>query len=510
MGLPVSPMRPAARPKIWWVVLMAATLLMGIGLRFDQLGQRSLWADELFTAGIALFHDLTPAEGKPWFERKQVLHITDGDSFLTAKAAEQSPPLNDLLEKATLTAFGPHEWAARLPAVLSATFLLCWAGTVAWRAPDPWSRRVLTWNLLLLSLYPVLVYYAKDGRAYSLGASLVGAALLLWWQRWRDGLLHWKPLAHTEILLWALACYSHYNAAVVAVLIGLLEIWASRRMASRTGRQRTISLGLLFAPWIFLNIHTVLFTTKGGVAWQTIGWQQRAMMAADHMSMAVHWPWLIMVAGGWALVNLVRKWQGKDAPAACPPVSPYWLLPMLAACYLVIAALIVAKAGMAHPRYYIFAGPLLALWMAMVLAQIKQPKRQALALALVVALAAPKLWELRTNKNEDFRSMTHQAIAGAPGDTPFLYPWRPNQHLYRVYLEWMLEQDPRSRMHGLSTPAEFDSTCKKLSGHDRLAVMGHDSGHRLIDGFYAHCGRHWPIRKTWQFDNTFTEHWSRP
>lgn len=491
-------------------MLLVVTLVVGIWLRFDQLGMRSLWADELFTAGIAQYHELAPAEGKPWFERKQVLHISDGDSFLTAKAAEQSPPLNDLLEKATLTAFGPYEWAARLPAVLSATLLLCWATALAWRTTDPWSRRVMSWNLLLLSLYPVLVYYAKDGRAYSLGASLIGAAILLWWQRWRDGLLHWKPQGGTEILLWALACYSHYNAAVVAVLIGLLEIWASRRRGSLTGMQRTIWLGLLFVPWVVLNIHTVLFTTKGGVAWQTIGWQERALLAADHMTMAIQLPWLLVVGGGLTLMLIMRKWQAKSAPMQLPIGSPYWLLPILAACFLGIAALIVAKAGMAHPRYYIFACPLLALWMAMVLAHLKQWSVQVIVVALIASLAAPKLWELRTSKNEDFRSMTRQAIAGAPENTPFLYPWRPNLHMYRVYLEWMLGQDPRPRMNGLSTPDEFESTCARLSNHARLAVMGHDSGHRLIDGFYEYCGHHWPVREKWQFDNTFAEHWSRP
>lgn len=492
----------------WWLLALVLTTLVGIALRVDQIGQRSLWADELFTVGIAQFHPLAPAPGNLWFERKQVLHITDGDSFLTAKAAEQSPPLNDLLEKATLNALGTSEWAARLPAAVSACLLLLWAAALAWRERDPWNRRVLTWNLLLLSLYPVLIYYAKDGRAYSLGASFIGAAALLWWQRWRDGLPSWIPLGKLEIALWTAACYSHYNAAVVVVLIGLIELWASWQRRSKPGIQRTLTLGLLFLPWVVLNIHTILFTTKGGVAWGNLGWQQRVSLSVEHILMAVQWPWVVAAMG----IVVAWRWLAPNRRSANAVVTrtPFFLLPLVSGVFLVIAALIVAKAGMAHPRYYIFACPLLALWMAMVLAQIKNTPGQVIAATLVVALSASTIWTLRDNKNEDFRSMTRVAVDGAPGDTPFLYPWRPNLNMYRVYLELMLGTDPRPRMHSVSTSGDYQKTCETLAHHERLAVVGHDSGHAVIDGFYLHCGHHWPTRKKWQFDNTFTEHWVRP
>src|SRR5659263_679946 len=164
----------------WFGVLLGLLVAVGVGLRFHDLEERSLWADELFTISIAQYHPLVPEAGQPWFRRTQLRQSGDGDTFLTAKAAHQSPPLNELLEKATVNWLGATELAARLPAALAACALLLWFAGFAWRHPDPYVRRVLRWSLLLLVLYPALVMYAKEGRAYSVGVSLVGMACLLY------------------------------------------------------------------------------------------------------------------------------------------------------------------------------------------------------------------------------------------------------------------------------------------------------------------------------------------
>ena len=108
----------------WFGVWLGLLVALGVGLRFHDLDQRSLWGDELGTLAIAQFYPLLPEEGRPLYRRIQVMQTGDGDTFLTAKAAEQSPPLNDLLEKATVNWLGATEVAARLPAALAACVLL--------------------------------------------------------------------------------------------------------------------------------------------------------------------------------------------------------------------------------------------------------------------------------------------------------------------------------------------------------------------------------------------------
>jgi len=115
-----SPFRSAVVGRWLMGALVTSLLFLGIGLRVHQLDQRSLWVDELFTLAIAQYHPFLPEEGHPFFRRVQVKDIADGDTFLTAKAAEQSPPLYDLLEKATVNRLKSIESTARLPASVAA------------------------------------------------------------------------------------------------------------------------------------------------------------------------------------------------------------------------------------------------------------------------------------------------------------------------------------------------------------------------------------------------------
>ncbi len=109
----------------WLAGLLGVLVAFGVGLRLHHLDEKSLWADELFTLAIAKYYPFLPEEGQPLYRRISVLQIGDGDTYLTAKAAEQSPPLNDLLEKITVTWLGTTEFAARLPAVVARAFCCC-------------------------------------------------------------------------------------------------------------------------------------------------------------------------------------------------------------------------------------------------------------------------------------------------------------------------------------------------------------------------------------------------
>ncbi|MGL4566649.1 MAG: hypothetical protein ACRCVD_15245, partial [Halioglobus sp.] len=134
----------------YFASLLGLLLVVGTGLRFHHLDEKSLWSDELFTVAMAKYYPFLPEEGQPLYRRISVVEIGDGDTFLTAKSADQSPPLNDLLEKVTVSWLGTTEFAARLPAALAACALLLWYTGFAWRHPDPAVRRVLLWSLLFL------------------------------------------------------------------------------------------------------------------------------------------------------------------------------------------------------------------------------------------------------------------------------------------------------------------------------------------------------------------------
>ncbi len=493
----------------WLGLALAVLVACGVGLRFHELEKRSLWSDELFTLAIARYYPLLPAGGQPLYQRTDVHHIGDGDTFLTAKAAEQSPPLNDLLEKATVNWLGATELAARLPAALAACALLLWFAAFAWRHPDAPVRRVLRWSLLLLVFYPALVMYAQEGRAYSVGVSTAGMAALLWLLRWRDGWRNWQAPYWTEIVLFALACYSHYTAAALVMLLLSADAVMAHRRRSSKAWLRLGALGLVFLAWLALNLHTILFTSRGGVAWASASAWERVLMTLNDAPAVIHLPWLGLALLVLAALLLLRWRQGL---AVWPDQLAVRLgvLAGLALAYVALAGLIAAKAGMAHPRFYIFIVPLVAVMVALVLAELRPAAAVAGALLLVLALAQPAARLTASNGQDDFRAMSVAAVRGATKETLFLYPWPANRNIYRIYLERFLGRDLRSRMVGATLPKDAVQTCQQLGQAQHVVALGHDTGKEVIDAVYAACGVQWPRRSHEQFFNTFAEHWQAP
>lgn len=489
-----------------WLSILLPLLLIGVGLRVHNLDEKSLWADELFTLALAHYNPMLPEQGQPLYRRTDVRQIGDSDTFLTAKAAEQSPPLNDLLEKATVNWLGATELAARLPAALSACALLIWFAGFAWRHPDPYVRRVLRWSLLVLAFYPALIEYAKDGRPYSVGVSAMGMAGLLWMLRWRDGWRAWQPPGWTEVGLFALACYSHYNAAMLVMLLLSGDVVMAIKVKSRQAFARLLVLSLIFSIWLALSAHTIFFTYNGGVAWGHATAWQHTLMTLNYAPRVMHPFWLALASVVLLAVILVRLrqhqplWNAKGA-------LRLWVLAGLTLLYVVFAGLIAAKVSMAHPRYYIFILPFVAVMMGLILAELRQHWLIMGSALVLVALTAPSLRPDPLIENEDFRAMTLYGVHASDGDTIFLYPWLPNRNMYRVYLERFLGKDPLSRMVGVSSLQDAVSVCAQLKDSTNVVAMGHASGKDRIDEIYAACGARWPQRSHVQFEETFAEHW---
>lgn len=489
----------------WFSLALGLLLVLGSAMRFHNLGKRSLWTDELFTMAVAMYHPLVPSEGQPWYRPTSVLQIADDDTFLTVKAGEQSPPLHDLLVKASVHTLGPTEFAVRLPGALASCVLLAWIAWLAWRARDSWVRRVLGWSLLFLALYPSLVVYAKDGRAYSLGASLAGMAGVLWLLRWRHGWRQWESPGWGEILLFTLACYTHYNTAALVALLLLADAVMATATGSGKAWGRLLTLGMVFLTWVAINARTIVFTASGGIAWrERKGWDF-VVSALHDAPNAMHPGWLVL---GLALALVVpRLWRQKRATLP-PRAIACCVLAGIVVAYVVIAGWIAFKAGMAHPRYFLFCVPLVAVVLGMVLAELRGRWLVTGGVLMVVLLSkAPPLPGTSLTAREEFREMTQFAVEGVERDSLFVYPWLPNRDLYRVYLDRLLGEDSRARMVATSSPEDRWRVCERLAGLRHVVVFGHVSGRMRIDEVYAACGTRWPYRDRRQFHMTFAEHW---
>ena len=488
---------------------MILLLLWGVVLRLNNLDQKSLWSDELFTLGMAKYQPLLPKEGQPLYRQIQVHDVSDRDTFLTAKASEQSPPLNDLLEKVTLNLPINLELAARLPAALSSCLLLFWFAAFAWRHPDTQVRRVLRWALVLLALHPSLVLYAREGRAYSLGVSLAGMASLLWLLRWRNGWRAWQPPGWVEIALFTLACYSHYNAALLMALLLSADAVMATKTKSGKAWFRLLTLGFAFSIWLTLNSHAILFTAQGGVAWSHQSMGERMPDAPQDVITALHIPWLVFGLGLSACLLLYSRQQSALRWFGETGVR-FWSLSGIAICYWVLAAMMVSKAGMGHPRYYIFVIPLLAVMMGLALAKVRQRWLAVCSFTSLVLLSSPTERFIESLGHNDFRMMSWTAARGADERTQFLFPLESNRNFYRVYLERFMAQDPLERMTGITRIEQIPQVCEKLKAYNHVVVVSHGSGRGLIETIYNTCGHQWPMREQHEFFQAFAEHWRAP
>lgn len=495
--------------KKWLAALLMLALVVGAALRLSQLDRKSLWADELFTLSMAGDHPLWPEPGMRWYERKQVMEIDDLDSFLTAKAAEQSPPLNDLLEKIAIQWLGMTEIAARLPAAIASCALLLWFAWFAWRHPEAPVRRVLTWTLILLALYPALQVYAQEGRAYSLGTSLLGMGGLLWMLRWRYGFAHWRAPGWGEITLLTLACYTHYNAALMVALLLTPDAWAATRLRSGVAWRRLLTLGAAFGVWLVLNAHAILFTAEGKAAWITNSQSERVWHTLQDWSYILHGFWLILAMLVAIGLSVARRSGRAASPIAWSDSAMVWLT-LLIVVFLLLASVVVSHAGMGHPRFYIFAIPWVAVASGMVFAQVQSRWGMALLLAVILTLSWPLLRDGRRAPKDDFRAIAHEAARLAQPDTVFLFPTAPNRYMYRIYLERTLKRDPRAHMVAVSSAEDATAVCAQLSATRHVAVQGHLWGRALTDAVYGQCGHRWPKREQKSFHNTYAEQWEQP
>jgi hypothetical protein len=329
---------------------------------------------------------------------------------------------------------------------------------------------------------------------------------LLWVIRWRQGWRQWSAPGWGEIALFTLASYTHYNAALLVVLLLGCDAAMASRNRSWVAWKRLLVVGAFFGSWLIANAHTILFTAGGGVAWGQHSVTWFVLQTVVDASAALHGPWLLLgflLSGSFFCFQLLRR-SKNTLPVETPAML---FLCSLIVVYLVFAATVAAKAGMANPRYYLFIVPAFAVAMGMLFAGLSNKLAVACAVISVAFLSAPAMRSPFLYPYEEFRGMTEAAVSGTNKDTVFLYPWAPNRDMYRFYLDRMRGGDSRASMIGISLAGEVPQVCEKLKHAKNVAVVSHDSGHSRINEVYAACGSNWPLRESKSFHNAFSEHW---
>jgi len=206
MALPSPQEERRERLERYWT---AGLFALAIALRLLLLGDEDLWYDEAVSVDQA---------GQPTF-----------GGVLAATAADNYPPLHNLLMHVWMGLFGASPVSVRLPSVFFSLIALWLANRILRRLFGARPALIAT---ALLAVGPTQIQYAQEMRMYAL------FLFLTLWSTWC--LVRWLEAPTTRRLVGygvvsAFLCYSHLYAGFF--LIGqnatvLILWWRARRQAS--------------------------------------------------------------------------------------------------------------------------------------------------------------------------------------------------------------------------------------------------------------------------------------
>lgn len=397
LPMTIAPASRAGLPARFALLLLL--LLAGFALRLEQLPRESLWRDEVDSIRFAQ---------APW---ETVL-----GNF--GRPGENGP-LYHLMLRGWLAGAGVSDLALRAFSVLAGVLLLAVLYRLARRLLGPRPALVA---LLLLVVSPVLIWYAGEGKMYSLQPLLIASALLaLSARRW---------LAFAGLM--AAATFVHVLSPLalpVAFVWGLVL----RRSGARVPVRAAVLAGLAILP---------VAVPLLGVWWRgaNLGHPPVGLAAMFSRSLAlwafgpaqpelVGLPWAGLLVVGAGLLGLAAFGATAAGPRTAA-VLVAWLLAPLAG-----LAVVSARVPLYEPRYLAWCAPALSLLVAAGLNALRPRALRGAALIAVLGLAALGVLAQRM---EPIRPDNRAAAAwlgarAAPADAAvFVIPY--GRHPFEHYL----------------------------------------------------------------------------
>ncbi|MDR2154760.1 MAG: hypothetical protein LBE78_07005 [Burkholderiaceae bacterium] len=509
--------------------LIALLLALGIGLRCTGLQDQGLWTDELFSADLIVSRPLLPSAGVPWLERRTIFQIGETESFWTIKAADQSPPLFELIGKAATTLLGTSETALRVTSAAAGVMFLLWVAARAWRYRRDTARMAYLCLLGMTALSGPLVFYAKEARAYSLAAALCGVLTVKFWERWRQG---WRVASLPgwgEAWAFAAVAWTHYTALALAALMWLAYSWEALRRRAWRAETRLAVMPLALLAWLALSWHGFRLTVQGRTGW---GLQvdldtvlaYLVSNSLSQISVLLHgwpgWIWLLtLLAAGMAWANIRFGRACGDSPAQAGASMSLMrasaaTLALCAGFFLLFIGMAVAS-HIAHLRHLLFVFPGLYLTMGGLLSLVQLRWRWPAWLLLILLLAAqyPLLQRHLAIEKTDFRAVaTFVRARLQPGDS-VLAGTMLNPSAIRYYLPNTRpgKHQPSASWHRIYYVDKFTKIpelCHKLSEAERFGVMAFDFYTDQINTLRDACGANYDIESIESFEY-FGQVWRR-
>jgi hypothetical protein len=410
---------PWFRVRAHWV-LLGVILLVAVGLRFHQLGEQSLWLDELYSlaSSTARYPNTLPLRENEIVQPLPRFTSLDSarpwTSIWTGMRAGTHPPLYIVLLRFWREAFGESDAAARALSVVTSLVVLLLiydAGRILSGIPAG------LWAAALAAVAWPQLQYAQEARPYAVLMALGMGALCAMLRTARSGP---TPARLVTLALCMLAmALTHYFAFGALLALGLFAL-AHFRGRNRVKVLAAITLAgaaflVAWGPSLWAQRHTTQFAFLVETApnpveiafWRFDELPQRYLIDRSQE--------IIPLLGTAAWVALgVLAWRRREF--ALPVL---WM--MLTAGF--IAALDIARSTshLEWLRYTLLASPPLYLVIAGLLAGRREPGVAHLlpaAALLICMLSLPRFYD---GKKEDWRGLGAHIRNTIPPDQPMVF-----------------------------------------------------------------------------------------
>ncbi len=323
-------------------------IVMAFGLRLIQLGQQSLWFDEGWSWHLAQL------------PLSQMFEETAGD---------RSPVLYYALLHGWIGVAGMTEFALRLPSVLADVVTVSVLIKFGRALARPGRSVLAMLGALLWTFNPMAVWYAQETRMYALLCTLCTASMFCLWLWIRRPNRGARPLILSSVLI-GLALQTHYYAVFLLVVQGLLVlIHTGNGYLRRTFNWRMVLRDYCIAgisivgstlPWLVyarqgFSYNDGFFSPVNTIDGRILEWFEAFQTGG-----------LVIPLAWWSLGGLLFTFVAMIVRHALTRKLAY-LATLLCAGFgaVVVAAIFIRlffpSSSVFHPRYLIFATPLLLL-----------------------------------------------------------------------------------------------------------------------------------------------------
>lgn len=462
--------------RLLWAGLILAILLLATALRFQRLGEQSLWYDE----GVAYAHSLRTLP--------ELIEILPRNVHVPAYFT-----LLGWWQDVT----GSSEFALRALSALCSILSVAWTYALGRRLYHPLAGLAAA---ALLTLNSFNIYYAQEARMYAMLTAVAGASMWLFVGWLRNQATRGKRRAPVKRmvalgLVNALGIYTHYAyALIVLTQVALAAFWLcftyfSQRPAERLSPpiwQRLLRLLMpylltmvLFLPWLPIALsqlgHKLSFTElqpASQVQYQTLGYIAIGSAIEANVGLVTVAVGLFLLFGLKPSTSRQRDWWSDYLPAA-------WALLSLAG-YLVVglADSFLRFLLPTQLAFALWAGRgVWLLWTARIgrgLWLLRQIPRAAAAMALTVCFIALLRGLEDLSHHPDFRRDDMRGLARRmesdlqPGDAVIVSALGLKELLGYYY-------QAGAPVFGLPTVADDDITKAQvleiIAAHNRLHVI---------------------------------------